>query len=57
MNNYLIIDIYGRNIYRFLNRCKKNNINILRIKNISHKELIIKIYEKEYNNLLKIKYF
>lgn len=57
MNSYLIISVTGRNITRFLISCKNNNINILKIKNISHKQIIIKIYEKDYNKLCKIKRF
>lgn len=55
MNSYLIIKITGRNIYKFLHRCKDNNINILKISEISHKEILIKINEKDYDKLLKIK--
>ena len=55
MNSYLIISVKGKNITRFLHRCKENNINIINIKNISHKEIIIKIYEKDYDKLIKIK--
>ena len=57
MNSYLIISVNGRNIYRFLNKCKKNNINILKIKYISHKQIIIKINSNDYNKLLSIKSF
>lgn len=55
MNSYLIISVKGRNILRFLHKCKDNKINILNIKNISHKEVIIKINVKDYDKLLKIK--
>ena len=57
MNSYLIINVSGRNIYRFLNKCKKNNINILWIKYISHKQIIIKIDNNDYKKILKIKSF
>lgn len=55
MNSYYIILIKGKNISRFLHKCKNNNINILNIKNISHNEEIIKINKKDYDKLLKIK--
>lgn len=55
MNSYLIIKVKGRNIPKFIHRCKDNKINILNIKEISHKEIIIKINEKDYDKLLKIK--
>lgn len=55
MNSYLIIKVNGRNIPKFIKRCKDNKINVLNINQISHKEIIIKINEKDYDNLLKIK--
>lgn len=57
MNSYLVISVSGRNIYRFLNKCKKNNINILSINYVSHKQILIKININDYNKLLKIKSF
>lgn len=55
MNSYLIIKVKGRNIPKFIHRCKDNKINILSIKEISHKEIIIKINDKDYDKLIKIK--
>ena len=55
MNSYLIIEVKGRNINRFLHKLKENNINVYQIKYISHKEILIKINEKDYSKLLKIK--
>ena len=55
MNSYLIINIKGRNINRFLHKLKENNINIYQIRYISHNEILIKINEKDYAKLLKIK--
>lgn len=55
MNSYLIISVKGRNISNFLHKCKKNNIDILKINNISHKQIIIKINETDYEKLVKIK--
>lgn len=55
MNSYLIIKVEGKNIIKFINRLRVNNINILQIKNISYKEIIIKINEKDYKKLLKVK--
>ncbi|MBQ9024438.1 MAG: sporulation protein YqfD [Bacilli bacterium] len=57
MNSYLIITITGRNITRFLHKCRDNNINILQIRNISHKKIIIKINQNDYNKLKRIKSF
>ena len=57
MNSYLIIKVYGKNINRFLYRCKDNKINILNISTISHKEVIIKINQKDYEKLVNIKSF
>lgn len=55
MNNYLIIKVTGRNIYKFIFKCKNNNINLLSIKKINSNSLIIKIKYQDYNKLLKIK--
>lgn len=55
MNSYLIIRVTGRNIYKFLLRCKDNNIALLNVKKISYKEMIIKINYNDYDNLQKIK--
>ena len=53
MNSYLIINVKGKNISNFIKKCIQNNIDILRIKYISHNEIIIKIYSKDYEKLLK----
>ena len=42
MNSYLIIKVEGKIIEKFILRCKKNNINLLKIERISNKEIIIK---------------
>ena len=62
MKNYLYkslkskvsVKIVGTNIERFIKRLKNNNIEILYLKHIK-KGIIIKIYEKDYNKLLKLK--
>ena len=55
MNSYIFLSIYGRSIDKFLKKCKKNNINILNIKSISHKEIIIKINIDDFQKIKKIK--
>lgn len=50
MNNKLIISVKG-NINKFLLKC---NINLLNIRYISYKEIIITINNNDYNKLLKI---
>ena len=55
MNSYLFLKIEGRNISKFLTRCHKNNIDILNSNVISYKEMIIKIKNDDYDNLMKIK--
>lgn len=55
MNSYLILKVSGKNIPKFILRCKNNNINILKIEQISYKEALIKINYKDYDKLLKIK--
>ena len=61
MNSYLIIKVEGKIIEKFILRCKKNNINLLKIERISNKEIIIKeqhncrytdYWEKQNNNFL-----
>lgn len=62
MKNYLYkslkskvsIKIVGTNIERFIKRLKNNNIEIINLKYIK-KGIIIKIYEKDYDKLLKLK--
>ena len=54
MNSYLYISVTG-NINRFLLKCNKNNINILRINYNSYKSAIILINEKDYKKVLKLK--
>ena len=55
MNNYLIIKVTGKNIYKFIFKCKTNNINLFSIKKIDNNSLIIKIKYEAYAKLLKIK--
>ncbi len=55
MNSYLYIKVEGRNISKFINKCNRNGINLLNIKQISYKEIIIKIKKEDYENLNKIK--
>ena len=55
MNSYYIVSIKGKNINNFLHKCNQNNINILRIKNISNKEILITINTYDINKLFKIK--
>ena len=55
MNNYLYLRIEGRNINRFLLKCNKNNINILFIRHISYRSIIILINDKDYKKILKIR--
>ena len=50
MNNYYIIKVKG-NISRFLQKC---NINLIYIKYISYKEIIIKIRKEDYNKITKM---
>ena len=49
------LNIKGKNINRFLNKLIKQNIEILDIKNISYKEVEIKIYKKDLEKIEKIK--
>lgn len=53
--NKIVLKVTGRKIDSFINRLLKNNINILDMEYINDKEINIKIYEKDYEDLLKIK--
>lgn len=55
MTSYLFIKVQGRNTSKFLTRCHVNNIDILDVNIISHKEMIIKIRNIDYDRLLEIK--
>lgn len=55
MNSYLYLKIDGLNINRFLLKCNKNNINIIKIKYISYKSIIILIKKDDYKKLNKIR--
>ncbi|MBO6195239.1 MAG: sporulation protein YqfD [Bacilli bacterium] len=54
MNSYLYLKVEGINIDKFLLKCNKNNINILKIRNKSYKSIVILINENNYNKILKI---
>lgn len=49
------LNIKGKNINRFLNKIIKQNIEILDIKNISYKEIEIRVYKKDLEKIEKIK--
>lgn len=55
MNSYLYLKIDGLNINRFLLKCNKNNINIIRISFISYRSVVILIKEEDYKKIKKIK--
>ena len=52
--NKLVLRVTGRRIDSFINRLIKNNINILSMDYVSRDEINIKIYEKDYEDILKI---
>ena len=53
--NKLVLRVTGRRIDSFINRLIKNNINILSMDYVGRDEINIKIYEKDYEDILKIK--
>lgn len=55
MNSYLVIKVEGKNISKFLTRCHAHNIGILSSNIVSHKEMIIKIRNTDYEELTNIK--
>ena len=54
-DNTVQLKIKGKNIDRFLNRIFKSKIELLQINKIDRKEAVIRIYEIDYEKLLKIK--
>lgn len=54
MNSYLYIKVESSNINKFLQKCNKNGINIINIKYISYKSIIVLINEKDYKRIKKI---
>ncbi len=55
LDSKIRLSIKGNNIERFIKRLKTNNIDILNIKYIDSNNIIIDIYYKDYEKLLKIK--
>jgi len=55
LKSKLNINIKGNNIERFIRRLKSNNIEILNITYISKDEINIKIYENDYDKVIKLK--
>ena len=55
LDSKIRLSIKGNNIERFIKRLKTNNIDILNIKYIDSNNIIIDIYYKNYEKLLKIK--
>lgn len=54
-DNTVQLKISGKNIDRFLTRIFKSKIELLEITKINRKEAIIKIYERDYDKVLKLK--
>lgn len=55
MQNTLILSVKGKNIENFIRKIHKRNIEILSIKNISYNEVEIEVYDKDYEDIIKIK--
>ncbi|MDD2434962.1 MAG: sporulation protein YqfD [Bacilli bacterium] len=49
------VNIKGKNIKRFITRIINQKIELLHIKHISSSEVNLKIYEKDYDKILKLK--
>lgn len=54
-DNTIRLKITGKNIDRFLNRIFKSKIELLEVDKINRKEVIIRIYQNDYDKLLKFK--
>lgn len=55
MNSYLYLKVDGKSINKFLLKCNRNNINILNIRYLSYKSVVILINKDDYNKIKKIK--
>lgn len=55
LQNKIKIKVTGKNIERFIIRLYKNNIEILSLKYIDRKTIIIMIYLEDYEKLIKLK--
>ena len=53
--NTIKVQVIGKNIERFIQRLHKEKIELLQIDYINYKEIVIKIYKKDYDHILKIK--
>lgn len=53
--NTIKIHVVGKNIERFIQRLYLENINLLNIEYINYKEIIVKIYKKDLERILKVK--
>ena len=53
--NTIKVQIIGKNIERFIQRLQKEKIELLQIDYVNYKEIIIKIYKRDYDRILKIK--
>lgn len=55
LQNKIKIKVTGKNIERFIRRLYKNNIEILSLKYIDSKSIIITIHLEDYENVIKLK--
>ena len=55
MNSYLFVKVDSKNINRFLLKCHNNNINIIKIKYLSYKSIVILINSYDLKKINKIK--
>ena len=56
MSNYLIIKV-SNNIKRFINKCKKYNIELINVDYIDKNNIIVKIYKKDYDLIKQYNYY
>lgn len=54
-NNVIKLKIEGKNINRFLRRLIANKVELLGVKIKNNNEMVIKIYQKDYEKVLEIK--
>ena len=54
LDNIIVLSVKSKNIDRFLTNLYKLNIDIFKVDVLSYKEVIVEIYEKDYNRVKKL---
>ena len=57
VNSYYYLNISGKNINRFIEKCRQKNINLLKINYVSYKEVNVKIKSEDYNKIKSLRIY